>query len=48
MPIALIWISSLLMSLSPQAIHRNAGLDAQPQRCDDCVAFVNFIRIFTK
>jgi len=27
-PIALIWISSLLMSLSPQAIHRSAGLDS--------------------
>ena len=26
-PIALIWFSSLLMVLSPQAIHRNAGLD---------------------
>ena len=28
MPIALIWFSSLVMSLSPQAIHRNAGLDS--------------------
>ena len=27
MPVALIWISSLLMGLSPQAIHNNAGLD---------------------
>ena len=27
-PIALIWISSLLMVLSPQATHRNAGLDS--------------------
>ena len=27
-PIALIWISSLMMGLSPQAIHRNAGLDS--------------------
>jgi hypothetical protein len=27
MPIALIWISSLLMSLSTQAINRDAGLD---------------------
>ena len=26
-PIALIWISSLMMSLSPQATHRNAELD---------------------
>jgi hypothetical protein len=28
MPIALIWISSLLMGLSPMQIHRNAGLDS--------------------
>ena len=27
-PIALIWFSSLLMVLSPQAIHRSAGLDS--------------------
>ena len=27
-PIALIWISSLLISLNPQAIHRSAGLDS--------------------
>ena len=28
MPIALIWMSSLLMGLSPQAIHLNARLDS--------------------
>jgi hypothetical protein len=27
-PIALIWFSSLLMVSSPQAIHRDAGLDS--------------------
>jgi hypothetical protein len=27
-PIALIWFSSLLMVLSPQVIHRDAGLDS--------------------
>ena len=27
-PITLLWISSLMMGLSPQAIHRSAGLDS--------------------
>jgi hypothetical protein len=27
-PITLLWISSLMMSLSPQAVHRSAGLDS--------------------
>ena len=27
-PIALIWIASLMMNLSPQAIHRSAGLES--------------------